>query len=694
VAIASLLPVVRALSPEVANQDPVQRPACILRVFVRLEDDGPAEDDEAQSDDEPFSATTPHAAKQLAKLGNQLATARAGHDAKAQAAVQKKISGLQKEVKAEKFGTPSPPGDASDDFFVLKNVIVVPTEVSGELNGFRTADKLTATFPFAALPLTSRVIRSCLVEAYAGTVPATSFASPEDWRLPFDKTTILFRGYADEWKTEHKEGEATVRIEARSMEAILIDQKVNKMAPVYQVGRIEDADTGHVTKLDNELITHYLTRFFSTLPNANGALGGDRLVARFYGFGKEPSVNRKLFIRALQTAKSQNQAQGAPPGQQPPAEPLPTLPPDPGTAEGSGVAKLQQPHAGADTSAWDIVTMACELAGCIPIYDPAKDPDAILVTLPQTVYDDANPSPDGFLTSATDPDSGQKILSPHRLMVWGRNVKEMSTSRKLGKIKSPAIEVVCYNPDGPPGKRQLRARFPGTHKAGRVGAKGKNKTDEVLTQVVHGIRSEEQLMQIAVGLYHSRGRHETSVHIVTDSLTSYRDGKSLPNDPDLLRLRPGTAVKVLVAKFSQDADRGLNLTPLSDAFGQDPEQLRNFLADQFQRHSVGYETADQGLGNLDAVAQRIAAASQLQKTRNLYYVRTICHKFSKDTGWNADMEVVTFARVTTDPVNMSAKDKAINDRLKLPQGKSRASKTTTQVAQDRAARVAGNKELP
>ena len=674
--------------------DTTQRPAAILRVFVRLEDEGAAEDDEAQAEDEPFSSTAPHAAQRLKALNDQLATARATHDTHAQAIAKRSRDKLEKEVAAEKRGTQAPPGALDDDLFVLKNIIIVPIDASAELNGFRTADKLTATFPFAALPLTSRIIRSCLVEAYAGVVPAQGFASPTAWRLPFDRTTILFRGYVDEWKTEHKEGEATVRIEARSMEAILIDQKVNKLSPVYQVGRVPN-DAGHTTVLKSELVTQYLNRFFATLPNVNGALGGDKLVAKFDSRGQEPSIDRKLFMRALQTAQSQNQAQGAVPGQPPPAQELPTLPPDPGTAEGTGVAKVQQPHAGAETSAWDIVTIACELVGCIPVYDPARDPDAIIVTLPQTVYDDGNPSPDGFERSVTDPSTGQSLPTQYRLMVWGRNIKEMSTSRKLGRIKSPAIEVVSINNAAKAKDRVLRARFPDTKAATRIGAKGKNKTNEVLTQVVFGVRDLEQLRQIAVGLYHQRGRHETSIHIVTDSLTSYQDDKnSLPNDPDLLRLRPGTAVKVLVARLSQDPDEGLNLTPLSNAFGQDAAQLRNFLADQFQKHSAGYETSDQGLGNLDTIAQRVADANDLQKTRNLYYVRTINHKFSKDSGWSADMEVVTFARVTADPEQMSAKDKATNNRLKTPRGHATAAKTTTQVANERAARVAGNKELP
>lgn len=674
----------------------LQRPATVLRIFCRLEEDEDALDEEAQSEDEPFAHSTVQMQRQLANLNQTLAEARVAGDSRAQAAAQKQIRATQQQLAINRSGQATPSG-AAPDFFTLSNIVVVPVDANYELNGFRTADKLTATFPFKDLPLTSRIVRSCLVEAYAGPVPPTAFANPQDWRLPFDKTTIMFRGYVDEWKTEHKDDAATVRIEARSMEAILIDQKVNKLAPIFQVGRIEDADDPKKVRiLQSELVTHYLNRFVSALPNANGALGGDQLTFKFDPRGKEPSIDRKLFMKALQTAKSQNQAAGAPPMQAAPPEPLPAAPVEPGTAEGTGVARVQQPHATADTSAWDIITMACELVGCIPVYDPAEDPDRIIVRLPQTVYDDKaqgiSPA-DGFSRTLVDPDTRQAVKTPFRLFVWGRNIKEMSTSRKLGRIKAPAVEVVSINNDAVPAKRVLRARFPDVKRATRKGAKGQNKTNEVITKVVYGIRDLDQLRQIAVGLYHQTARHETSVRLSTDTFGSYQDPSlQFDQDPDVLRLRPGSAVRVLVARYSQDSDGGLNLTPLSDAFGQDEAQISNFLTDQFSlRSKDGGEPGHKEA--MAQVAQAIAQAAGQQRSRNTYYVRTINHKFSKDAGWSAELEVVTFARVSADPATMSPVDKATNDKRKVPLKGGKPAKTDQQVAYDRAATVRGDQAL-
>lgn len=675
-----------------------QRPAALLRFAIRLEDDGMAEDDEAISEDAPFGHAHEQLSEQRAAAVKAVAAARASGDAKAVAQARSKQRQIDRQLAAQKAGS-APPPTGQPDPFALTDLTVVPLDVDLELNGFRQADKVAATFPFSDLPLTSRIIRSCLVELYMGTVPITAFADPADWKLPIDSTTIMFRGYVDEWKTEHKDGESVVRIEARSMEAILMDQKVNKLAPIFQVGRIEDADDPKkVTILDNELITHYLNRFFSTLPNANGALGGDSLVAKFNARGRraqEPRVNRKLFIRALQTAQSQNQAAGALPGQAALPQPLPEVPPAPGTAEGFGAARVQQPHPSCDTSAWDIVTIACELAGCIPVYDPSIDPGAILIQLPQTIYDDAaqtaNPE-DGFSRELVDPDTRVHLKTPFRLFVWGRNVKEMSTSRKLGRIKAPAVRVFGYNPDAAPDKRQLVAKFPSTKRATRVGATGHGKTDEIITKVVGNVRSQEQLEQIAVGLYHQIARHESSVCIATDSLTSYQDPTTaFSQDPDLLRLRPGAAVRVLVARYSQDPDGGLNLTPLSDAFGQDPQQIRNFLANQFRTRAKDASQQQ----SVEKMANKLASVAAAQRTRNLFYVRTANHKFNKDTGWSLKAEVVTFARVTTDPAQMSARDKATNDKQKLPVRTRGAKqpKTPAQVAADRAATVAGGRQL-
>jgi hypothetical protein len=665
--------------------------------MIRLEDDGPAADDEAQSEFDTFQHSVSDMSKRKASLNRRLGEARAASDEARETQLKKDIRRVNKQLEIAKSGQTTPQG-APDDLFTIRDLIVVPTDLNVELNGFRTADKLTATFPFADLPLTSRIIRSCLVEAYLGTVPAEAFANPALWRLPFDKTTIMFRGYVDEWKTEHKEDTSEVRIEARSMESILIDQKVNKLAKVFQVGRIEDFDDPKkVRVLKSELITHYLTRFFSTLPNLNGALGGDTLRAKWDGRGKEPAVDRKLFTRALQSAQSQNQAAGGLPGQMVPPPPQPTDPLPPGTTEGTGVANVPQPHAQCDTSAWDIVTIACELVGCIPVYDPSIDPDNIIVRLPQTVYDDEgqfkNPE-DGFSRALTDPDTLKHVTTPFRMVVWGRNVKELSTSRKLGRVKAPAVEVVAYNCDAFPDKRQIRVRFPDTKRATRVGATGKGKTDEVITQVVNSVRDEEQLKQIAVALYHARARHETSVHFVTDSMSSYSDPSGPVQDPDLLRLRPGNAVRVLVARYNPNPADGLNLTPLTDAFGQDEAQITAFLADQFRRHSK-MDPGSEGafFHQWEKVAARIAGVATEQKSRNLYYVRTCNHKFNKDAGWNLEGEVATFARATSDPARMSQKDKATNDRRKLPQKRGKPVKTPEQVAYDRASSVAGRREV-
>jgi hypothetical protein len=664
----------------------------LLRMSIRLED-GEGIDQEAQSDAVPFAVQLQNVRKLLGETGARLARARAAGDHKQVASLHQLQDQQTRQEQALVQGRGQGIKVVSDDLFTLQRVLVCPVEGSIELNGFRCADKLTASFPFSDLPLTSRAIRACLVEAFLGEVDASAFADPRNWKLPIDGVNPMFKGYADEWKTTHSSGGAEVRLECRSMEAILIDQKINKLSPLFQVGRIANPNGG-VSVQNDESITSYLNRLFANLPNTGGQLGGDQLVAKMDPrVATEPRINRKDLVRALQTAKSQAQAAGAQPGQPPPVPPDQPNPDQPGQLEGAGSAQMPQPHAN-EISAWDLVTIACELVGCMPVYDPIFDPDAIIIRMPQTGFDVPGQGlapPDGFSATLTDPDTNQQVQTPYRFMVWGRNIRELATSRKLGRVKASGVIVYAYNPDGPPATRQLTAQFPpkSQPRATSVKASGKGKVDEYITKVVYGVRNQAQLEDIACSIYHQIAQHETSLHIQTDDMTSYQDaGSPTGTNPDVLRLRPGTAVRVAVARKSDDP-ASPTISPLGDVFSADEVQLKRFLLEQYDRFPPsGGATEVQKLQAADQVAGRIAAVTKSQQRNNHYYVRSICHKFSQQDGWAADMEVVTFIDARSNPDNLQGDAKRINDRHKK-----KITKTRPPTAGERAASVVGKGKL-
>lgn len=659
----------------------VYRPACMLRLRIRLEDFTEAADTEAQTERTPFDEKLRNLSKQLNLLRSTQAQLRAapGVEKATLKEIDRKVNQTRRSIstlEAEKSRTAAVTEDLGDGFSI--DIITVPTSLDLELNGFRTADTLTATFPFRDAPLISDIIRSAQVDVYGGTVPAEDFANPARWRLAFARSVVMFRGYADSWDTDHGDDTAQVSISARSLESILIDGKMNALSKSFRVHG------------DGEKISTYINRVLEQFPPTSGKTGGDRLRAVWFGAAKdeEPVLNRKRLLRSLQTAQSRNDAAGGAPqgdptgGSTPPAQAVGT----------PGEPRMAQRVPGQEMSVWDLITQACQLAGCLPTYDPSLPTtedgvipaDFLLLRPPQTIYEDvtggvriAGGAQDGFTRTFLDPITRDPIRSDIRFMVWGHNVGTFKTSRKLGRIKAPAVEVVSYNPDGAPAERLLSVRYPDTKRATRIGSKGEGKVDEVVTRTVRGIRDKELLKQIAVGMYHSMSRQEVSVDIETDDLASYIDPQQPEahnNDPDLLRLRPGSPCRVTVAREVKDPSRGLVLSPLSELYEQRTSEISRFLREQFNRFRPDLP-ADERQTLVEKQTSRIATAIAAARLTDLFYCRTVTHTWNADSGWEISMELVNFIEARSLPKNLSTTD--LKDDQKL-----RSHPTVTTPSQD------------
>jgi hypothetical protein len=210
----------------------------------------------------------------------------------------------------------------------------------------------------------------------------------------------------------------------------------------------------------------------------------------------------------------------------------------------------------------------------------------------------------------------------------------------------------------------MSVRYPKkTKRATRVGAKGEGKTEEVKTINIRGCRSEDQLQQIALGLYHSLSRQELSVKLETVDMASYIDpttGGQHNQNPDVLRLRPGTPVRVTVARQVQDAAQGVILTPLSEVFEKRTDEIAKALREQNGRFRADLDSVD-GFLLAEQTARRISDALTAAKLTDLFYVRTLTHRLTASEGWSADMELVNFLESRSLPKNLSAEDKKIDE---------------------------------
>jgi hypothetical protein len=706
-----------------------------LQLYVRLEDFGAADDSTENTGDKPYATKAKEIDAQIAKNEHQITEEEAAFTSSMGYAA--KLRATNRNLVAQKARLPrgaAVDGKKGDEFSI--QFITVPSEIEIEDRGFREADVLTATFPFVDMPLDPRIIRECRVEGWLGTVSAEEFGTPDNWHLkPNPSKTCIrrFNGYVDMPEMSHSDNEASIHIKARSYEATLIDGKINPHAPAYS------------PKGSEEFLTTYVNRILSQYPPTSGDAGGDPFKAVWFAAdpATEPKLGRKDLLRSLQSAKSRNQSNGAQPGQEPPPQTE-----EPGTqvdAEGigdsaqNGQSSMPPKSVTPDgMSILDLIVQACELCGCMPLYQPAlsavttdKDPpltgsmdggktvvtfgpkndigNYYLLTPPQGFLDDITDdhirvkggSRDRFNRSFKDGDA-PAWTSDVRFMVWGHNIKSMKLSRKMGRTRPTAVEVRAYNPDASAALRVMKARFPvtgkdihsaakgakkPTGKARKQTGKGGGKVDIVRTFVLQGVRTIKQLEDAAVAIYHQLTRAELSIELETDDLSSYMDPvASLERqnlvvnenaDPDIMRLCAGTPVRVTVAS---QKDGNLIISTLSDFYGSKGNNIGALIRQQQSRWGNWLSTMSAtSSAPIDLVVQRIQRAYNAAKIPDIFYVRSIKVKCSAEDGssggFSATMELVNFMS-DNDPSGMNQESRDMNDRRKLKKPGKKAAKTS------------------
>lgn len=686
----------------------IYQPAALLRFSIRLEDSEEVGDANTFSEISPFPDRAVQLDRSLQRLTKQLAVAgadRAGGspDGGSLARLKRQLTRVQAARERLRAGEPQAAAGTKEggDAFTIA-VRVVPLTIEVSKNGLNMADTMTASFPWLDAPFYSYVMRGVAVDVLMGTVLPAQFATADAWVLPEERGVLLFRGFVDQWETEHDGEDAMVNIQCRSYESVLMDAKIAPLAKAYRPDR-------------EETISTYVNRILGQFPQTSGKFGGDAFRARWIADPtKEPKLSRRMLNRTLQTAASRNQTlidQGnVSPEGQPVAPDDPSSSTDPGAAEGTSGSPMMPPrNPGQEMSVWDLVVQACEIAGCLPTFDPTLpklpardggapvDPANTLLLRPaQTIFEDVNGGVsipggplDGFERQFSSPqDPTRTVRSEVRFMIWGHNIRRLKTSRKLGKVRAPAVEVVSYNPDAPPGERRLSARFPNVSKkkkgsagvqvseegkplrASEIGAKGEYKIDKVITKVVRGIRDIDELQQIAVSLYHEMARQEVSVSLETDDMASYIDPTLVDqqpahnDDPDLLRLCPGLPCRVTVARQVRALSPGeqgkLVITPLSEIFEKRSEELARFLREQNRR----FKRTVNDEAQIKKATDRLARAMSSAKMLDVFYCRSVSHKLDPD-GYSCSMELVNYAPVRSDPQNLSTTDKQVNEQRRL-----------------------------
>lgn len=661
----------------------VYRPALVARLTIRLEDFGNDDGPIALQEGAPPKSKAARAAVAASFAAGLQAIRRASGDADiradAEAIRTRKRAAAGRSDRMGAADAAAPLNVPGDDLTI--QVAVVPIGLSLELQGFKTADHLSIQIPLGDFPVVPDIVRAVLVEVFFGTVAADDYTDPTRWIPQLFHTAPVFRGYAEEEDIEASDSDLQLTIDAHSLEKRLMEAKFDPFAKERRVAA------------GGEDLADYVRKILAVVPEFNGSLGSAIGVRYFPNVdpAKAPRIDGKRLKRSLQSAQSRAAAGGAvqgglPPGMDPGA--------DPGGGTPAGVG-YPTPAPTTEITVWDLVTRACLLSGMIPIYDPSivvTEPDgsvnpiganSILIVPPQNIKE----TPQGGLTIPGGPADGfsrqvtlggtSEVTTQVRLLVWGKNLRKYKMGRKYGRnSRVPRVRVICHNPDGRPGERTLEAVFPKTPRATAVSAagtgaagaaQGHQPIEEEVVRVVREIRSKEDLERIAVALYHLISQHEVTATIETDELSSYIDPtrpESHNENPDLLRLRPGACVRVMVARSVEDPASGDvatdGLSQLMDR-RSNPAFLRKALLDN--PNSQAYIAAGQRPA-LERALARIDAAYQTAKLTDWFYVRSVCYRWSADEGFQLTIELAGYQEARNNPASLSAQDKASDDHYK------------------------------
>jgi hypothetical protein len=500
-------------------------------------------------------------------------------------------------LKPDDGGNDSPGGpqkqEASADDLTHAIGGIIPSRCEVGKNGIRTADTSSIEMRYLDLPLDPRIIRSCAIEVYMGSVTSDAFASGslggtaptsanqgvgDPLNLVPDtytdsngvlRSNLRFQGWVDEWEIEYPGGdkEPTVRLKCRDNTQLMIDT---------------DAPPSLVLGVDQP-IDKAIAVYLSNFPAFAG------LTVEYRPGGTDiPKLKGQLSKSAY------NEKTGGPT-----------------PAKGGGT--------GGKLSAWDYLTDIVGLIG----HTIRVEGTNIIIQQVRTIVGKS------FTQRPDDPFQGRQIgdyRTPSRLMIYGRNLKTLKVARKYSKTAPKNIEVRSYSHKS---KTTLIERFPTEHSPLITSANPGESHNEVAYQVVRisGIEDRGTLKLIAQSTFEMMGRNEISVNMSTNNISSF--GGSNQMDPDILDMEAGDTVDVQVNR----EEDGYNSVSIIDNIFASQERAREFL------QAVGYSKA---------FASAAAKATSDAGFQTRFKVRAANFTWEIDQGISIDINAVNYTEVKID----------------------------------------------
>jgi hypothetical protein len=443
----------------------------------------------------------------------------------------------------------------------------IPKTASIELPGYRKAGRFSMTFDYRDLPMDPRQIRAIGTQIHLGTVSGYDFAQGivaplalggrssvlriQDVGGQPNPATLLQVGTVDDVSFKHDKECSEFTISGRDLTGLLLDCPIRP----EQLAQLK-------LKLPIDQVVRQILSFNQLIGQAvdvrpNSVIGTDPILTEWdNNTPLAPAASQQttsgLALDVTRVRLGVNGSTGNPSGATP---------------------GMSAPGAPNNVNMWDMITRYCFLVGAVPYFvgqvlwiRRARNLFDTLNKSPQTVIDPNRDQPFHGTRTWTTANTVEQLKV--RRLVYGQDILDLQMERKIGGVTKPVIELVCMNTSSnqrgmatnpstntkTPAKL-LVSQYPQNPKGApttqiqkhqrstKVSPTGNNAMTDILRIPVHGISSQARLDQMAQDIWTEIAYQELGGSFTTRDLSSLGGGNS---DPDLLRLRPGDPVEILI----------------------------------------------------------------------------------------------------------------------------------------------------